>query len=183
MFCSKCGTENEINASFCSSCGSQLTVSPSATPQPAIIVYAGFWRRFIAYLIDIVIVVICGAIIGGIVGAIIGFVLGSSGTSLSTIKAVAGIVGYIIGIVSNWLYFTLLESSSKQATLGKMAIGIIVTDLNDNRISFGRANGRYWGKIVSAIILLIGFFMAGFTKKKQALHDIMAETLVVKKLK
>ena len=80
-----------------------------------------------------------------------------------------------------WLYFTLLESSLKQATLGKLALGIIVTDLNIKRISFGIANGRYWGKIVSAIILLIGFIMAGLTKKKQALHDIMAGTLVVKK--
>ena len=181
MFCSKCGTENENNAQFCSSCGYQLKESSSATPQPAIIVYAGFWRRFVAVLIDKIILVIGGAIIGGILGAIIGFVLGASGTDLGTIKAVAGVAGYIIGLVLDWLYFTLLESSSKQATLGKMAIGIIVTDLNDNRISFGKANGRYWGKIISAIILLIGFFMAGFTQNKQALHDIMAGTLVVKK--
>ena len=181
MFCPKCGIENENNAQFCSSCGHQLKGGSSVTPQSAIIVYAGFWRRFVAVLVDSIILAIGGAIIGGIVGAIIGGVLGASGTDLGTIKAVAGVVGYIISIVLNWLYFTLLESSSKQATLGKMAIGIIVTDLIGNRISFGKANARYWGKIVSAIILLIGFIMAGFTQKKQALHDIMAGTLVVKK--
>ena len=61
-----------------------------------------------------------------------------------------------------------------------MALGIIVTDLDGNQISFGRANGRYWSKIVSSITLLIGYIMAGFTEKKQALHDIIAGTLVLK---
>ena len=181
MFCPKCSAENENNAQFCSSCGHQLKSSFSPPPQSAIIGYAGFWRRFLAVLIDSIILTIGGAILGGIVGAIIGGALGASGTDLGTIRAVARVEGCIIGIVLNWLYYTLLESSSKQATLGKMVVGIIVTDLNDNRISFGKANGRYWGKIVSAIILLIGFIMAGFTQKKQALHDIMAGTLVVKK--
>lgn len=179
MFCSKCGTENENNAQFCSSCGYQLKESSSVTPRPAIIVYAGFWRRFVAVLIDLIILVIGGAFIGGTVGTIIWFILDASGIDLDMIQTVV-IVADIITNVLNWLYFTLLESSSKQATLGKMALGIVVTDLSGNRISFGRANGRYWGKIVSAIILLIGFIMAGFTQKKQALHDIMAGTLVVK---
>ena len=62
-----------------------------------------------------------------------------------------------------------------------MALGIIVTDLNGNPISFGKANGRYWGKIISTLILLIGYIMAAFTEKKQALHDMMAGTLVIKK--
>ena len=80
---------------------------------------------------------------------------------------------------AQWLYFALMESSSKQATLGKMALGIIVTDLNGNRLSFGRATGRYFGKIISGAILMIGYIMAGFTEKKQALHDIIAGCLVV----
>jgi uncharacterized RDD family membrane protein YckC len=74
-----------------------------------------------------------------------------------------------------------MESSARQATLGKMALGIVVTDLDGNRIGFGRATGRYFAKILSALILLIGFIMAAFTQKKQGLHDIIAGTLVVKK--
>ena len=79
-----------------------------------------------------------------------------------------------------FLYFTLMESSSMQATLGKKLVGIRVTDLNGQRITFGRAAGRYLGKLVSAMILMIGFLMAAFTARKQALHDIMAGTLVVR---
>ncbi len=74
-----------------------------------------------------------------------------------------------------------MESSSKQATLGKMALGIIVTDVNGERIGFGRATGRFFGKIVSGMIFYIGYIMAGFTDRKQALHDMMAGTLVVNK--
>ncbi len=76
-----------------------------------------------------------------------------------------------------------MESSSQQATLGKIALGIMVTDLSGNRISFARASGRHFTKILSGIILYIGFIMAGFTEKKQALHDIIADCLVVKKQK
>ncbi len=82
---------------------------------------------------------------------------------------------------AQWLYFALMESSVKQGTLGKMALGIIVTDANGNRISFGRATGRYFGKIISGAILCIGYIMAGFTEKKQALHDMIAGCLVVNK--
>jgi uncharacterized RDD family membrane protein YckC len=61
-----------------------------------------------------------------------------------------------------------------------MALGIRVTDLDGGRISFGRATGRYFGKILSGLILGIGFLMAAFTERKQALHDLLAGTLVVR---
>jgi uncharacterized RDD family membrane protein YckC len=90
-------------------------------------------------------------------------------------------IGLISGwFILNWLYFSLLESSPKQATVGKLALGIVVTDLKGNKISFARASARYWSKFVSTAIIGIGFIMAGFTSKKQALHDIIAETLVIK---
>jgi uncharacterized RDD family membrane protein YckC len=73
-----------------------------------------------------------------------------------------------------------MESSSRQATVGKIALGIEVTDLEGNRLSFGRALGRNLAKIISALILYIGFIMAAFTKRKQALHDMIASALVVK---
>jgi len=87
----------------------------------------------------------------------------------------------ILDVVFNWLYFTLLESSHQRGTFGKRIMELAVTDLNGDRISFCRANGRYWGKTISVITIFIGFIMAGMTKKKQALHDKMARCLVVKR--
>jgi uncharacterized RDD family membrane protein YckC len=74
-----------------------------------------------------------------------------------------------------------MESSSAQATLGKLIIGIKVTNVHGDRISFGRATARYFAKVISALTLFIGYIMAGFTNKKQALHDIIADCLVIKK--
>lgn len=87
---------------------------------------------------------------------------------------------FLISFVAQWLYFALLESSKMQATVGKLAIGLIVTDLNGQRISFGRATGRYFAKILSGLILLIGYIMVAFTQRKQGLHDMIANTLVYK---
>ena len=88
----------------------------------------------------------------------------------------------MISTIIQWLYFSLTESSSWQATLGKKALGLTVTDLEGRRIGFGRATGRYFAKYLSTLILFIGWLMAGFTEKKQALHDMMAGTLVLRKL-
>jgi len=137
--------------------------------------YAGFWRRFAAVIIDGIIFLVFISIISAVL--ISPF---SRRTSPNAATGAALLLNFII-LISSWLYYTLLESSSKQATVGKMALGIIVTDLYGNRISFGRANGRYWSKILSTLILYIGFIMAGFTEKKQALHDTIASCLVVRK--
>lgn len=157
--------------------------------------YAGFWKRFAAYLIDALILGVASWIIILPVLGLIG--LGASsmeemGDDMMTMddEAAAGLAAAVIGAsmmlwiviaAAGWLYFALMESSAKQATLGKMALSIIVTDLNGNRLSFGRATGRYFGKILSGLILYIGFIMAAFTEKKQALHDMIAGTLVVNK--
>ena len=152
-------------------------------------VYAGFWLRFVAYIID--------AIILGIVTFVIFIpllgLLGFAAFMGNSHEAVDGEnPGFIVAMVStylvfglailacSWLYFALMESSAKGGTLGKMAIGIMVTDMTGNRISFGRATGRYFAKILSQMILMIGFLMAGFTQQKQALHDILAGCLVVR---
>lgn len=186
VLCSACSKTIHTSARVCPHCGTAQRggntgnnyIRDAATASTS--VYAGFWRRFVAVLIDIIILMIGGAIVGGIFGFILGIVMILLGLDVGNIKSTANVMGFVIGIILNWLYYTLLESSPKQATLGKRALGIIVTDLNGNRISFGKANGRYWGKIVSGIIVAIGFIMAGFTQKKQALHDIMAGTLVFK---
>ena len=89
----------------------------------------------------------------------------------------------LLSLVAMWLYFALMESSAKQAALGKMMIGVIVTYMDGNRLSFDRATGHYFGKIMSSIILMIGYLIAAFTQRKQAFHDIMAGCLVVRKPK
>lgn len=127
--------------------------------------YAGFWLRFVAYLIDAIIVAIPIYLIYGTIGG-----------SFLEPNVFSQIIGGILGVA----YFVYFESSEKQATFGKQAMGIIVTDLNGGRISPLNALGRYFAKILSALIILIGFIMAGFTEKKQGLHDMLAGTLVVK---
>jgi uncharacterized RDD family membrane protein YckC len=156
--------------------------------------YAGFWKRFAAYLID---ALILGVVSWIVILPVLGLVgIGASSMDYSEDEmmmdeeAAAGLAAMMIGAgmmlwvvigTAGWLYFALMESSSKQATLGKMALGIIVTDANGNRLTFGRATGRYFGKILSGLIFYIGFLMAAFTEKKQALHDMIAGCLVVNK--
>lgn len=133
--------------------------------------YAGFWKRFAASIIDGVILMVCGLIIGGFIGFVYRFTAGAS--------VGAGALGNLGGIILGWLYFAIMESSSTQGTLGKMALGIKVTNLSGDRISFGRATGRHFGKIISFFIFFIGYLMVAFTSRKQGLHDMMAGCLVV----
>ncbi|MEP1273854.1 MAG: RDD family protein, partial [Marinomonas sp.] len=125
-----------------------------------------------AYIID--------AIILNIVAAVLGFILGIGVGAAGGGEDAGGIIGGVFGVVLSWIYFAAMESSQKQATLGKMALGIVVTDEAGGQISFLRATGRYFAKILSALILLIGFIMVAFTERKQGLHDMLASTLVVK---
>jgi uncharacterized RDD family membrane protein YckC len=136
--------------------------------------YAGFWRRLVAYLIDYLIIG-AGAFA---VGFLIGIVAGVAGADVNGGWLVAI---YVITIAGYYLYYAFMESSANQATVGKIALGLKVTDEEGNRISFGRALGRTVAKILSALILFMGFVMAGFTDRKQALHDKIAHTLVVKR--
>ena len=152
--------------------------------------YAGFWWRFIAFLLDGAILWIIQLVLITPFLGIIGFsAYKASSGDLNETQAL-GMAGAIIGtliltwalsIVAAWLYFALMESSKFQGTVGKIALGIVVTDVEGNRISFARATGRYFSKFISGFILMIGYIMAGFTEKKQALHDIIASTLVWKK--
>jgi len=135
--------------------------------------YAGFGKRWIAAIIDGIIINIGASIIGFGLGLLYGMV-GGTGEG-------GGVIGFVVGTILGWLYFAIQESSPKQATLGKQAMEIIVTDLDGKQISFGRATGRYFGKYLSGAVVMIGYIMAAFTEKKQALHDLIAGTLVVKR--
>lgn len=143
--------------------------------------YAGFWLRAVAFVIDGVIISIPVFIINFLLG--VGLAIGTSGNENAAAFAMIGatMLSQILYALIFWLYYALFESSAKQATLGKQIMGIKVTDMNGQRISFGRATGRTLGMFVSAIILYIGYLMAGTTARKQGLHDIMAGALVVRK--
>ncbi|MCX6233364.1 MAG: RDD family protein [Bacteroidetes bacterium] len=163
---------------------------PQVVQAPGV-TYAGFWWRFLAYIIDDFILSFVNFVLIAPVWAILGLsFFGMMGhENYSCDESWLGFIGPFVGVVIyavvvstcvQWLYFALMESSKHQATLGKMAIGAKVTDMQGGRISFARATGRYFAKILSGMILMIGYIMAGFTEKKQALHDILAETLVIK---
>lgn len=124
--------------------------------------YAGFWVRVLAWIIDVIIV---GVIVRIAFAADPGI----------------HIVGFGLGFFGGWLYEALLTSSSMQATLGKLVLGMRVTDLQGQRITFGRATARHFAKYLSTAILGIGYLMVAFTEKKQGLHDMIAGTLVVKR--
>lgn len=151
--------------------------------------YAGFWMRFLASIIDGVLLGIVNIIILVPFLGLVGLTAAARASDVDMDSGGGGLMiallsTYVISMlavaVAGWLYFALMESSARGATLGKMALGLRVVDLNGNRIGFGRATGRYFGKIVSGVILCIGYIMAAFTQQKQALHDIMAGCLVVR---
>lgn len=140
----------------------------------------GFWRRVVAYIIDGIILNVAMSIFGGLLGVGIGMqMLAVDPSGQANIGA--GYWAFVaLSFVGQWLYFAVLEASAWQGTLGKKALGMSVTDLDGNRITFGRATGRYFAKILSTITLLIGFVMVAFTSRKQGLHDMLAGTLVYK---
>ena len=143
----------------------------------AVQTYAGFWWRFLAYLIDTMLTACVFFPLGFILGVVI-IASGEEPNSAPMIAARLGLNG--VSILVTWLYFALCESSSWQGTVGKKVLGLRVTDLNGTPINFGKAAGRHFGKIVSGLILGIGFIMIAFTEQKQGLHDITAGTLVLK---
>jgi uncharacterized RDD family membrane protein YckC len=126
--------------------------------------YAGFWRRFAAYAIDYVIVLLGTAVLGA-AATIAG--LGDDSARLS----LAALVGY-------FLYCVLLESSPWQATVGKRALGLRVTNAQGERIGFARAATRFVAKLLSVLTLCLGFLLIFVTQRRQALHDLIAGTLV-----
>jgi len=157
-----------------------------ADPQP----YAGFWKRLVAYIVDGFILWIPNLIIGNLLGltaaqaAMMHVLESANGDQAALMAAYSAYWSAILPVLGvqtlvNWAYFALCESSAMQATPGKLAMGIRVTDDEGRRISFLRATGRFFGKIISSLTLCIGYMMAGWTERKQGLHDMMASTLVV----
>jgi uncharacterized RDD family membrane protein YckC len=153
---------------------------PSQIFEPRVI-YGGFWRRFVAAFIDGIVLNMVAYFVGWMVGySMFKQAASHSRNPFEAIFTPAYMRYMLITMVINWLYFALQESGSAQATLGKRAMGVRVVGTKGQRISFLNATGRYFGKIVSTLILFIGFIMAAWDSRKQALHDKMANTFVVK---
>jgi uncharacterized RDD family membrane protein YckC len=172
------------------------SVYAPAVPMGAV-AYAGFWLRFVAFILD-------ALILGIPMGMILFSQLMRSGVlnSITTFppaspEEITRLVGTnilvrfsLLAIFAEWLYYALLESSAWQATLGKKALGLYATDLGGRRMTFGRATGRYFGMVMFRIIPLLGPLLlfpidcicAGVTEKRQALHDMIAGCLVVRKV-
>jgi uncharacterized RDD family membrane protein YckC len=155
--------------------------------------YAGFWMRFVAFIIDYIIISILQSVVIMPILATLGFsvvsINGFDFDSMSDQDTWAMIMAFIaaasfamtVSFVIQTLYFSFMESSKHQATLGKMALGIKVTDMNGDKLDFPKALLRQLGKVLSSMIFLIGYILAGLTEKKQALHDIIVGALVVRK--
>ena len=146
--------------------------APPAIAAPVVkteVMYAGFWRRVLAYLIDLVVVVAAQT-------ALSGLVLAGSAGDLQTIVNIAPVCALI-----SWAYFALLESSPARGTLGKIALNLFVADLHGDPITFYRASARYWLKILSTLALGVGWLLAAFTPRKQALHDLLSGCLVLRR--
>jgi uncharacterized RDD family membrane protein YckC len=201
-YCGKCGSPLLDSAGPSQQTDKNVVGSPNVPPAPVTIkpppppavppghtrlapppavrpYYAGFWKRFAAYFIDEIILSFIGVMMMLVVAVIVGVPMGLSNVDEDIMAPLVMMYFGITELLLSWLYHTVLESSGRQATLGKMAMGIVVTDMEGRRISFGRANGRFWSKILSGLFLSIGYIIAGFTERKQALHDLIAATLVV----
>jgi uncharacterized RDD family membrane protein YckC len=164
------------------------TFPPAAFPYPG--PYAGFWLRLVAYIIDAAVLTVGTFVVVFAAVAIVG------AGFLRNLEDLSGANGFVAGIgilillgmifallAASWIYYAGFESSAQQATLGKMALGLVVTDMEGRRISFARASGRFFAKIITGLIpLFIGYIMAGFTERKQALHDMIASCLVLRRL-
>ena len=212
MYCSKCGSVIADGSPFCSQCGqstslapvvatgaapivpigpSQVAIAGSVPPPAATVAYAGFWLRVLAYLIDAIILgvfaapILIGAAMAMGIGSILAGIPRNGDPFVNGLPPVFFLFIWfciLLGVGGTWLYHALLESSEWEGTAGKKALGLIVTDMAGGRVTFARASGRHFGKIVTSFIPFgIGYMMAGFTERRQALHDMLASCLVLRK--
>jgi len=199
MFCPKCGKETDALGKFCQWCGADIVsnpVTPIATPEeeegPDVGVYAGLGRRIVAFIVDIILILLLDVVAVAVLGLFRGLQnlyffavqqlpvesLTTEGTSAALFGSIIAAYGIVI-IVIPWLYYAGFESSRSQATPGKLLMRIIVTDLEGNKPTFARVTLRHFAKFISTLIIFLGFLMIGLTQKRQGLHDRIAGCLVL----
>ena len=200
-FCSNCGQGFPVAVAarapiLSASVAAPMEVGAAAIPAYAgyaavpRVEYAGFWLRFLAFLIDNVVMGIAFVLIlipliflTGL-GGFIGTIHPDEDFNDVGIFMLIGLIflAATVSLVFTWLYHALMESSEWQATVGKKVLGLVVTDLAGQRVSFWRATARHFAKIITNMVpTFIGYIMAGFTEKKQALHDMLAGCLVLRR--
>lgn len=221
MFCSSCGKQTADTSAFCGSCGRPVVgysvggsssaavpayaegagggsaVAMASAAQAGTSSYAGFWLRFVAAIIDglvlgIPITILVFMSIASMLPAFIHSAQDNPQNPQVVMALIASMLPRIffiivVALAGGWLYWGLMESSAWQATLGKKALGLYVTDLSGNRLTFGRASGRYFagrgiGYVPSfgGLYFFVDCICAGFTERKQALHDMIASCLVLR---
>jgi len=207
MYCPKCGRETEQSGKYCQWCGTELKAAQSRlilrrkSGTVSTDKFAGLGGRFLAAIVDLLFLILIDLIIVGALTTLAWLFSRPSPVSEAMIMlmqyyyhvprtdAYGNVVNAIVPtqllvvlglllVIVPWLYFAYLESSKNQATLGKMALRIAVTDLQGNRITFARATLRFFAKIVSVITLFVGFIIIAFTRYKQGLHDMIAGCLM-----
>ena len=142
--------------------------------------YSGFWRRFIAFLIDKIILLIPLFFIMLIILYLSTTPENLSDNNYTEKLIIYYLFSYLIIIILNWLYFSFMESSKYQASLGKLIMGIKVVDIHGKRLSFEKASNRFFATTISYLTFYVGFLMVGFTQNKQTLHDILTNCLIIK---
>ncbi|MEK9687636.1 MAG: RDD family protein [Gammaproteobacteria bacterium] len=197
MYCNQCGKEVLDLDRFCNACGAVLSGSASSdvsrstsnnnSPLPPVsksfsddFVYGGFWWRVLAYLIDAIILSIGYWLVALVFGFNGWLFLGADYKYWAAAGVTLVVIYTVLTFIAPWLYYALMESSKFQGTIGKWALKMRVADEEGKQITFARATGRYFAKILSSLTLGIGYIMVAFTERKQGLHDILARTIILK---
>jgi uncharacterized RDD family membrane protein YckC len=193
--CSNCGNPLLPDGKFCLFCGDVLSeapdkvspavikaaevppLSPSAHWQPE---YAGFWLRVWAGAIDVALEALAALLLTVIVGYTVKLIGSRSGVSPITGSYLTGIAFIAVLTIGGWLYSAFAESSKWRATVGKRIIGLQVVNASGGKLTFGQASVRHFMKFLSLFTGAVGFMMAGWTKRCQALHDMPADCIVIR---
>ncbi len=187
--CASCGNTRLADGRFCLFCGDLLAPAsprlfthernsvPDASDTRA---YAGFWLRFWAGLIDVSLEVVAALLLTWVIDFGLARYRHLTGLSSYDSKFAAGYAFVPILAVGSWLYCAFAESSSWRATIGKRLLGLQVVAADGDRTSFGQATVRHFMKFLSFFCLTIGFLMSGWTKRRQALHDMPCECFVIR---
>ena len=177
MVCLKCGKKQQ-NTDHCLSCGSDLRVQLNSVSMKGEIEYVGFWMRVVSRVIDSILYGL-----GAFLSMIILGVLFDIDPNTMEEGAFDSFV-FLTGLFLLWLYYALFESSPSQATPGKHILGMKVTDMQGEPLTFAKASGRFFASSLSYLTIVVfgfGYVMAAFTQKKQTLHDKVSGCLVVYK--